>query len=127
MCTVRARPLEVPMRSTGVEQRISPPRDAQPPSQRRVSSPAPPSGTGNPTVWPIMLIISAIRPEPGESSGMSAWPGVAGEHDPRCLAAEAVAAEVGSGGEQGPHELEATGTAQVQQAGEPGANRRERE
>ena len=50
---------------------------------------------------------------------------VAGEHDPRCLAPEAVAAEVGSGGEQRPDELEATGTTQVQQAGEPGANRRE--
>ena len=58
----------------GLAQRISPPRERRRRASAWVSSPAPPSGTGNPTVCPIMLIIRAIRPEPGESRGMSAWP-----------------------------------------------------
>ena len=47
----------------------------QPPGQRlRSARPAPPRGTGKPTVWPSMLIRMPIRPEPGASSGMSVWP-----------------------------------------------------
>ncbi len=64
----------VPMWSTGAEQRISPPSDVNRRARAWVRLPAPPSGTGKPTVWPSMLISRPISPDPGASSGMSAWP-----------------------------------------------------
>ncbi len=42
-------------------------------TRARARSPAPPSGTGKPTVWPSIVISSPISPEPGASRGMSVW------------------------------------------------------
>ena len=55
-------------------QRISPPSAVNRFARAWVSRPAPPSGTGKPTVWPSMHISTPISPEPTASSGMSAWP-----------------------------------------------------
>jgi hypothetical protein len=69
-----ALPPSTTTRVTSEEQRISPPRDSTRRASARVRFPAPPSGTGNPTVWPSMTRSRPIRPEPAASSGMSACP-----------------------------------------------------
>ena len=72
--TPTARPRSTTTRVTGASQRISPPRDRTRRASDCVSSPAPPSGTGKPTVWPSMQSSSPITPDPAASSGMSACP-----------------------------------------------------
>ena len=67
-----ARPDSTSIRVTGVEQRISPPIDSIRRASACVSRPAPPSGTGKPTVWPSITSSSPMNPEPAASSGMSA-------------------------------------------------------
>ena len=72
--TPTARRPSTSTRSTRESQRISPPSAVNRLARAWVSCPAPPSGTGKPTVWPSMHISTPISPEPTASSGMSAWP-----------------------------------------------------
>ena len=118
LCTVRARPSVSPMWSTGAEQRISPPSDVNRRARAWVRLPAPPSGTGKPTVWPSMLISSAHQPRPRGVQRDVGVPGVAGEQEARCLAVEAMATEVGRRREQVADELETPGTRQPDQSAE---------
>ena len=62
------------------------------------SRPAPPSGTGKPTVCPSIDIRTPIRPEPAASRGMSACPALPASSSPGAVAAEQAAPQVGSGG-----------------------------
>ena len=106
VCTVRARPPAVPMCSTGAGAADLATEGAQPSSQRLGELAGAALGDREADGLAHHAHQQGHQARAGGVEGDVGVAGVAGEQDPRRLAAEAVAAEVGGGGEQRPDELQ---------------------
>ena len=122
-----ARPLSTITRSTGAPVTTCPPSARSRVANASLSRPAPPSGTGKPTVCPSMASNRPISPDPADVEARSACAALPATSIRAPRPAEAAAGHryvegVLSRGEEPVHEVEATDARQLQRSPQPVAH-----